>query len=76
MDRLKIILNAIDDIYKAHDTPRPSFYGGGKWDFDEEISIYIDSLIKGEEMSDYKLTAQEWRFINLRISHYRKNLKC
>ncbi len=77
MNRLKLILNAIDEIYKAHNTPRPVNYGGGVWDYDEEISIYIDSLIKGEEMADYpKLTAQEWKFIHQRISHHRKNIKC
>lgn len=77
MNRLQLIFNSIDEMWKYHDTPKLVFYGGGLWDFDEEISIYIDSIIKGEEMSDIPpLTAGEWRLINQKISSYRKRLKC
>ena len=40
MDRIEITYQAIDQMIKVHNTPRPVQFGGGLWNAEEEFEIY------------------------------------
>jgi hypothetical protein len=69
MDRIEEIYNAIDEIVKSHGKPRPAAYGGGKWDFDEEIRVWIKQVTEGEAQIAFNdpsfkpLTNLQWGLI-------------
>lgn len=39
-DRIEMTYQAIDEMIKAHNTPKPEKFGGGLWNAEEEFEIY------------------------------------
>ena len=75
MDRIEIIYNAIDQMGVAHGTSRPPKFGGGIWDFDEEIALWKKDVIEKEKIFGRDpLTLLQWETIDLYIAEKRKNL--
>jgi hypothetical protein len=64
MDRIETIYQAIDQMFKVHNTSRPEEFGGGLWDFNEEIELWKKQII-GHEVNP--LTPLQWTMINLYI---------
>jgi len=75
MDRIKTIYGAIDKMARAHGTPKPDKFGGGTWDFNEEIKIWKKQIIGQEERHGYiPLSTLQWGMINLYIESERNKL--
>lgn len=75
-DRIKTIYEAIDQMAAVHGTPRPKHFGGGTWNFDEEIKIWKKQIIGQEAERGYEpLTPLQWHIINTYIVLKRKELK-
>lgn len=70
-DRIKIIYEAIDEMANAHGIDRPNKFGGGIWNFDEEIEIWKKQILGNENIP---LTKQQWTVINSYIKLYRIDL--
>lgn len=71
-DRIETIYQAIDQMARAHGTGRPIMFGGGIWNFDEEIEIWKRQIIGFEKNP---LTPLQWTIINAYIETKRKELK-
>jgi hypothetical protein len=76
MDRIETIYHAIDQMKSVHGKPRPAEFGGGKWDFNEEIKIWKDGVIKKQKLyGESSLTPLQWSMIDSYINIQRKDLK-
>jgi len=65
VSRIETIYSAINKMARAHGTPRPDKFGGGTWDFDEEIEIWKRQIIGNEEKLGYvPLTSLQWSIID------------
>jgi hypothetical protein len=75
MDRIETIYRAIDQMAKVHNTPRPERFGGGVWNFDEEIEIWKKQIIEGQKKYGMTpLTPLQWRVIDSYIEIRRKEI--
>jgi hypothetical protein len=76
MERIEIIYNAIDQMAEFHGKPRPERFGGGKWDFNEEIKAWKEQIKKGEKLYGREpLAPLQWKIIDNYISIKKKKLK-
>jgi len=44
LKRMILTYEAIDEMFRNHGMPRPDFYGGGVWDRDEELAVYVEQV--------------------------------
>lgn len=72
MDKVERVYEAIDQIALAHGTSRPEKFGGGNWDFDEEIKIWKKQIIGHETIP---LTSLQWAIIDSYIKSKKEELK-
>jgi hypothetical protein len=76
LDRIETVYSAIDQMAKAHGKPKPSIFGGGKWNFDKEIQIWKEQIKKGEsQMGGEPLSPLQWSIINSYIKVKRGEIK-
>ena len=75
-DRIAIIYNAIDEMAQVHGSPRPDKFGGGIWNFSEEIKIWKEQVNEREKLSGRTpLTSLQWVVIDTYIDLKRQGLK-
>ena len=55
-DRIEETYNAIDQMHRAHGKPRPSQFGGGKWNKSQEFRIY-------KKQVGNRYTPLQWKII-------------
>ena len=55
-DRIEQTYQAIDEIIKCHNTPRPDRFGGGMWNAKEEFTLY-------KKQVGNRYTLLQWKII-------------
>ena len=75
MDRIGTIYYAIDEMFRAHGQPKPKQFGGGIWNYKEELNIWKKQVIEGELRANIKpLTPLQWKIINKYIEQKEKEV--
>ena len=81
LNRLETVFKAIDQMAAAHGKVRPKQFGGGKWDFNEEIELWKCQVKKGEINMAVKnfefvpMNENEWSMVDAYIISRRKAIK-
>ena len=55
-DRIEETYTAIDQMAEFHGKPRPAQFGGGKWNKNEELAIYVKQV-------GNRYTPLQWKII-------------
>jgi hypothetical protein len=75
MDRIETIYGALTEMARVHGSIRPERFGGGLWNFDEEVKIWRGQIIGHEEENGYEpLTPLQWSIISRYIDSLRLKL--
>lgn len=68
-DKIEIIYESINEMVKVHGTERPERFGGGRWNFNEEIKIWKRQIKDAEKEGRAKpLSELKWIIIDNYIS--------